>query len=51
MEIYIEQFRSLIRFEILRPDKLLKFIDPDLSVDKLLGYVMEAKDEIIKGNI
>lgn len=47
VEIYVQQFRSLIRFEILKPDNILSFIDPDLSVDVLIG----ASKSMVKSNM
>ena len=47
VEIYLKEFRSLIRFEVLKPDNLLPLIDPDLSVDVLIG----VSKSMVKSNM
>lgn len=37
IEIYFDEFRKLVKFEILKPDNMLGLISPGLTVAKLLG--------------
>ena len=36
VEIYVNEFRKMVKFEILKPDNLLALIDPDLTVASLI---------------
>jgi hypothetical protein len=33
----MEEFRKLISFDAIKPDRVLKMIDNDLSIDKIIG--------------
>ena len=40
----MDQFRGLISFDIVKPDKILKFFDENLSFDSMMGF--DQKDRM-----
>ena len=49
-EIYLEQFRSMIKMDAIQPDNLLKLIDEDLSVDAIMGIGQERLNNAIESS-
>ena len=44
-KLYVDQFQSLIKFEVLNPEALIqKFIDPDFD---LQAFIMQSKEAIV----
>jgi hypothetical protein len=45
VEIYAERFRSIVKFEVVHPDGILKLISEDLSIKNILSsgqtYVLQ----------
>ena len=39
LAIYMNEIRVMVDFETLKADNLLKMIDEDLSVEKIMGFV------------
>ena len=49
-DIYLEQFRSMIKMDAIRPDNLLKLIDEDLTVDGIMGIGQETLNNAIESS-
>ena len=49
-EIYTGEFRKLISFDAIKPDRLLQLYDPNLSVDKLVGASKETMTGAIESS-
>ena len=43
VEIYVLEFRKMVKFEILKPDALLDVVEPGLTLKKLLS---DSKEQI-----
>ena len=50
VDIYLEEFRKLIEFEMADPDKVLALINPDISVKKLMGLGQERLTNTIESS-
>lgn len=37
VEIYVTEFRKMVKFEILKPDNMLQFIEPGLTLQSLIA--------------
>ena len=48
VDIYLEEFRKLIEFEMADPDNIIKFISPDLDISKLMGLGQERLTNTIE---
>jgi hypothetical protein len=47
VELYVEQFRSLIAFEVLKPDNMLKLVDTNPKLKLLLiRYGLSASNGV-----
>ena len=50
VDIYLEQFRQLIEFEMADPEKLLTLINPDWSIKKLMSIEQERLTNTIESS-
>lgn len=41
VDIYLEEFRKLVEFEMANPEKVLAFVNPDFKLSKLMGLGQE----------
>ena len=50
VDIYLEEFRKLIEFEMADPDKILALINPDINVKKLMGLGQQRLTNTIESS-